>query len=75
MGVVQLDAYVLIMRGKDCLTFIDGLSTNKVTSTCTTVFTSSAAKIIDMVDVIDGDGYVALVGHNPYKNDLSLIHI
>tara|TARA_X000001036_G_scaffold432339_1_gene468088 strand:+ start:2353 stop:3015 length:663 start_codon:yes stop_codon:yes gene_type:complete len=70
MGVVQLDAYVLIMRGKDCLTFIDGLSTNKVTSTCTTVFTNSAAKIIDMVDVIDGDGYVALIGHNPYKNDI-----
>jgi len=70
MGVVQLDAYVLVLRGRDCLALIDGLSTNKVEGTCTTVFTTSVAKVIDMVDVIDKGDFIALVGHGPYKNTL-----
>jgi folate-binding protein YgfZ len=70
MGVVQLDAYVLVLRGKDSLSFIDGLSTNRVEGTCTTVFTTSVAKIIDMVDVIDKGDFIALVGHGPYKEAL-----
>ncbi len=70
MGVVQIDAYVLIVRGKDSLKLIDGLSTNKVEGSCTTVFTTSVAKIIDVVDVVDKGDFVALVGHGPYKDAL-----
>jgi tRNA-modifying protein YgfZ len=74
MGVVKLDAYVLIIRGKDALKLINGLSTNKVEASCSTVFTTNAAKIIDMASVIVTDDFIALVGHNPYKEDL-LAHI
>jgi len=74
MGVVKLDAYVLIIRGKDRFSFVDGLSTNKIEGTCTTVFTTTNAKIIDMVDVIDMGEFLALVGHNPFKQAL-LTHI
>ena len=70
MRVFQLDSYVLLLSGKDCLKFLDGLSTNKVESTCTTVFTKSNAKIIDMVEVILVGENVALVGHNNYKSNL-----
>ena len=74
MGVIKLDAYVLVLRGKDCLTFLDGLSTNKVDGNCTTVFTTQNAKVIDMVDVIDKGNFIALVGYMPYKETL-LNHI
>ena len=70
MGVIKLDSYVLIVRGSDRFKFIDGLSTNKVEGDCCTVFTTTAAKIIDMVDVIDMGEFLALVGHNPYKSDI-----
>ncbi|MDP6869765.1 MAG: hypothetical protein QGI21_03210 [Candidatus Poseidoniaceae archaeon] len=70
MGVFALDSYVLILRGNDVLQFINGLSTNKVNGTCTTVFTTIKAKIIDMCDVIVMDDFVALIGHNPYKESL-----
>ena len=63
MGVVKLDAYVLILRGKDSLSLVNGLSTNKVETTCTTVFTTTKAKIIDMVDVIDKGDFIALVAN------------
>ena len=53
MGVIKLNSYVLIIRGSDRLKFIDGLSTNKVEGDCCTVFTTTTAKVIDMVDVID----------------------
>ena len=72
MGVVKLDAYVLIMRGKDTLNLLNGLSTNKVDSSCSTVFTTNAAKVIDLAEVLVMDGFVALVGHNPYKE--SILH-
>jgi len=74
MGLFQLDSYVLLLSGNDCLTFIDGLSTNKVTGTCTTVFTDQNAKIIDMVDVITVGQNIALVGHAGYK-DILLSHL
>ncbi len=70
MRVFQLDSYVLLLSGKDCLKFLDGLSTNKVDATCTTVFTKSNAKIIDMVEVICVGDNVAIVGHNQYKEEL-----
>lgn len=70
MGVVELDAYVLILRGKDSISLINGLSTNKVEGSCSTVFTTQNAKIVDMVDVIVTDGFIALVGYNPYKENL-----
>lgn len=70
MGIFQLDAYVLIIRGKDRLSFIDGLSTNKVDGDCSTVFTTTTAKIIDLVDVIDMGEFIAIVGHMPFKESL-----
>ena len=70
MGVVQLDAYVLILRGKDAISLVNGLSTNMIEGNCTTIFTTTAAKVIDMVDVIDKGGFIALVGHGPYKESL-----
>ena len=70
MRVFQLDSYVLLLSGKDSLQFIDGLSTNKVEGSCTTVFTKANAKIIDMVEVICVGDNVAIVGHNSFKQDL-----
>ncbi len=70
MGLIKLNYYVLIIRGSDRFKFIDGLSTNKVEGDCCTVFTTTAAKIIDMVDVIDMGEFLALVGHEPFKNNL-----
>lgn len=70
MRVLELDSYVLLLSGKDSLQFLDGLSTNKVEGTCTTVFTKPNAKIIDMVEVICVGENVALVGHNEFKQDL-----
>ena len=70
MGVVELDAYVLILRGKDTLSLIDGLSTNKIEGSCSTVFTTPIAKIIDMVDIVVKDDFVAMIGYNPYKNSI-----
>ena len=70
MGVIRLNSYVLIVRGSDRLKFIDGLSTNKIEGDCSTVFTTTTAKVIDMVDVIDMGEFLALVGHSPFKNDV-----
>ena len=70
MGVVSLDGYVLIVNGKNAIAFINGLSTNKIEGSCTTVFTNSVAKVIDMVDVIEMDSFIALVGHGPNKKAL-----
>ena len=70
MGVIKLNSYVLIIRGSDRFKFIDGLSTNKVEGDCCTVFTTTAAKVIDMVDVIDMGEFLALIGHEPFKNNV-----
>ena len=74
MAIFKLDAYVLIIRGKDRVSFVDGLSTNKIEGDCSTVFTTTAAKVIDMADVIDMGDFLALIGHGPYKENL-LEHI
>ena len=70
MGIYKLDAYVLIIRGKDRFSFIDGLSTNRVDGDCSTVFTTTTAKVVDLADVIDMGEFLAIVGHGPYKNNL-----
>ncbi|MFL2981956.1 MAG: hypothetical protein ACJZ4V_03450 [Candidatus Poseidoniaceae archaeon] len=70
MGIYKLDAYVLIIRGIDRFSFIDGLSTNKVDGDCSTVFTTTTAKVVDLADVIDMGEFLAIVGHGPYKNNL-----
>ena len=74
MPIHKLDSYVLIVSGKDRYSFIEGLSTNKIEGDCSTVFTNTAAKIIDHVDVVDKGDFLALVGYGPYKEDL-LQHI
>ena len=68
MGIIKLEAYVLLISGQDRYTFIDGLSTNKVDSSCSTVFTTTSAKIIDVVDVIEVGDNLAVVGYGPYKD-------
>ena len=70
MGIIALNGYVLILRGNGILSFLDGISTNLVEGNCTTVFTTSIAKIIDMVEIIVMGEMVALVGHGPFKNQI-----
>ncbi len=74
MGIIKLDAYVLLISGQDRYTFLDGLSTNKVDSSCSTVLTTTSAKIIDVVDVIEVGDNLAVVGYEPYK-DKVLAHL
>ena len=74
MGIIKLDAYVLLISGQDRYTFLDGLSTNKVDTSCSTVFTTTSAKIIDVVDVIEVGDNLAIVGYGPYK-DKVLAHL
>ena len=70
MGIFQLEAYVFILSGTDRWTFLDGLSTNKVDQSCTTVLTTTQAKIIDVIDVIEVGENIAIVGHGPYKEEV-----
>ena len=44
MGIIQLDAYVLLLSGHDRYSFLDGLSTNKVDHSCSTVLTPHLQK-------------------------------
>ena len=74
MGIIKLDAYLLLISGQDRYTFLDGLSTNKVDSSCSTVFTTTSAKIIDVVDVMEVGDNLAVVGYGPYK-DKVLAHL
>jgi len=74
MGIIQLDAYVLLVSGHDRFSFLDGLSTNKVDQSCSTVLTTTSAKIIDVVDVIEVGENLAVVGYGPYKEDV-LAHL
>ncbi|MGB2352334.1 MAG: hypothetical protein ACPH9J_01340 [Candidatus Poseidoniaceae archaeon] len=67
MGMIQLDAYVLLVSGQDRYSFLDGLSTNKVDCSCSTVLTTTNAKIIDVLDVIEVGENLAVVGYGPYK--------
>lgn len=70
MGIIQLDAYVLILAGQDRYSFLDGLSTNKVDQSCSTVLTTTNAKIIDVIDVIEVGENLAVVGYGPYKDEV-----
>ena len=63
MGIIQLDAYVLLVSGHDRFSFLDGLSTNKVDQSCSTVFTTTTAKIVDVFDLIEVGDNIAVVGY------------
>ena len=63
MGLVRHKATVLLLQGQGLFPFLDGLSTNHVDGPCTTVFTTRAAKIIDVCDIIPVGEHVAVVGH------------
>ena len=67
MGIIQLDAYVLLVSGQDRYSFLDGLSTNRVNQSCSTVLTTTNAKIVDVLDVIEVGENLAVVGYKPYK--------
>ena len=67
MGIIKLDNYVLVLRGNNVLPFLNGISTNLVESSCSTVLTDKNAKIIDMIEVIDKDEFIAVVGYNGFK--------
>lgn len=66
----QHDAYILLLEGESILDFIDGLSTNLVSGQCSTIFTRANAKIIDVCEVLPVGSNVAIIGYEPYKNDL-----
>ena len=74
MGIIQLDAYVFLVSGSDRYSYFDGLSTNKVDQSCSTVLTSTNAKIIDVIHVIEVGENLAIVGYGPYK-DTVLKHL
>ena len=74
MGIIQLDAYVFLVSGSDRYSYFDGLSTNKVEQSCSTVLTSTNAKIIDVIHVIEVGENLAIVGYGPYK-DTVLKHL
>jgi len=68
MGMLQHDAYLLMLQGTELLPFLDGLSTNAVTGSCTTVFTDRTAKIIDVCEIIDLTSRVVVVGYRPVRD-------
>ena len=70
MGLVRHEASILLLQGKGLLSFLDGLSTNHVDGPCTTVFTTRAAKIIDVCDIVPVGEHVAVVGHALNKDAL-----
>jgi len=70
MGTIKLDNYVLILRGENVLSFLNGISTNLVEASCTTVLTDKNAKIIDMIDVIDKGDFSAIIGYNGFKDSV-----
>jgi len=70
MGIIKLDAYVLLISGHERYAFLDGLSTNKVETSCSTVLATNSAKIIDVVDVIEVGDNLAVVGYGPFKESV-----
>lgn len=70
MGMVRHDAYTLLLQGNDVLTFLNGLSTNRVEGACTTVFTNRSAKIVDVCEVVPVGDHIALIGYAPHKQSL-----
>ena len=64
------ESYVTLWRGKDCLAFIDGLSSNLVLGLSPNKVIQSAildknAKIIDFVTIINLGEFLAVVGYMP----------
>ena len=62
------DCYVTIWRGEDCLTFLDGLSSNQTINLNNNHVIQSSilnknAKIIDFVTILNLGGFLAIVGH------------
>ena len=62
------DCYVTIWRGEDCLTFLDGLSSNQIINLNNNHVIQSSilnknAKIIDFVTILNLGGFLAIVGH------------
>ena len=51
MGMARHDAYALLLQGTNVLDFINGLSTNLVTGSCTTAFTNRAAQILSLIHI------------------------
>ena len=70
MGLHHVDGYVLLLQGENILPFLDGLSSNRVDGSCTTVFTDRAAKIIDACDILVLGANVAIVGYGDAKDRL-----
>ena len=70
MGLFRCDASILLLSGKDLLTFLDGLSTNQISGPCTAPFTKDNAKIIDVCDLIPVGDNIALVGYAKFKANL-----
>jgi len=61
------DSYVTIWRGKDCLSFIDGLSSNLViglprNNVIQTAILDKNAKIIDFITILNLGEFLAVVG-------------
>lgn len=62
------DCYVTIWRGEDCLTFLDGLSSNQTINLNNNHVIQSSiltknAKIIDFVTILNLGSFLAIVGH------------
>ena len=76
MPIVALsDASLTLWRGADVLSFIDGLSTNRVAELSKgqlirTVFTDSNAKIIDCLTLFHMGDFVVAAGHLPVLDKL-----
>lgn len=74
MGMVLHHAYILVLQGDEVLEFLNGLSTNAINGSCTTVFAGRTAKIIDVCEVIDLGERVVLVGYEPHREQF-VIHL
>ncbi|MBT61515.1 MAG: hypothetical protein CMA63_08220 [Euryarchaeota archaeon] len=77
--VAYSDACLMVWNGLDALKFIDGLSTNKIIDMKSgearqTVFTTSKAKIIDIVTVFHMNSFIAVQGHQS-KMDQLMRHV
>ena len=64
------DSYATIWRGKDCLSFLDGLSSNQVIGLSPNRVIQSAildknAKIIDLVIILNLGDFLAVIGYRP----------
>lgn len=73
------DGHLSVWRGRDVLSFIDGLSTNLVVDLVEgqckhTTFTTSTAKVIDRVMLFHMGAFVACVSHGPHWDAL-LTHV